>query len=182
MSSSASQNSSSQQTVTYKGRVLHTQNFSALCASDPKVKEVADAFKEFWKNGYHPDIGKDAAFARPKEVLDLHVRHSHVDTQNYVPENSVTDVRGKKSAWDNWKNIASVKVKYSPTSDSFLIYSVNHCRDALVMFFIDTDAHDETERLAFAESVIEISYSFFDQTKTTPMPLDEDLFSDKWKK
>lgn len=180
MSSSASQNNKNQ-VVTYKGRVLHTQNFSALCASDPKVQEVADAFKEFWKNGYHPDIGKDAVFARPREVLDLHVRHSHIDTKNYVPENNVTDVRGKKSVWDNWKNIASVKVKYSPTSDSFLVYSVNHCRDALVMFFIDNDAHDETERLAFAESVISISYSFFDQTNTTAMPLSEDLFSDKWK-
>ncbi|WP_228154893.1 hypothetical protein [Klebsiella aerogenes] len=35
-------------------------------SSDAKVKEVADAFKEYWFTGYHPDIGKDAAFARPK--------------------------------------------------------------------------------------------------------------------
>lgn len=70
MSSSASQNNKNQ-VVTYKGRVLHTQNFSALCASDPELKKIAEAFKQFWKKGYHPDMGKDAAFARPKEILNL---------------------------------------------------------------------------------------------------------------
>ncbi|MDX6911742.1 hypothetical protein SJZ84_12995 [Hafnia paralvei] len=181
MSSSASKNNKNQ-IVTYKGRVLHTQVFSALCTSDPKIKEVADAFSEFWKNGYHPDLGKHAAFARPSEILNLNVRHSHVDTQDYTPEESSTDIRGKKSAWDEWKNIASVMVKYTPTSDSFLVYSVNHNRDALLMFFIDNDAHKETEKQEFTEAAISISYNFFDKTNTNPMPLDEDLFADKWKK
>ncbi|EPF6608289.1 hypothetical protein RFG51_000816 [Klebsiella aerogenes] len=165
----------------YKGRVLHTMKFSALCLSDAKVKEVADAFKEYWFTGYHPDIGKDAAFARPKEILDLHVRHSHVDVGDYTSEESSTDILGKKSSWDMWKKIASVKVKYTPTSNSFLVYSVNHNRDALVMFFIDADAHKVSEQEEFKEAAIEISYKFFEGTKTQPMPLDEDLFSDKWK-
>ncbi|MDX6917483.1 hypothetical protein R9X49_20450 [Pectobacterium carotovorum] len=180
MSSSASQNNSNT-VVTYKGRVLHTQKFSALCASDPKLKGVADAFKDFWKNGYHPDIGKDAAFARPTEILSLHVRHSHVDTGAYTPEDSKTDVSGKKSAWDNWKDIAAVDVRYTPTSNSFLVYSVNKNRDALLMFFLDSDAHNASEQTAFTEAAISISYDFFDKTKSDAMPLDEDLFSDKWK-
>lgn len=178
MSSSASQ--SNNPVVTFRGRILHTQVFSALCASDPKVKEIADAFKQFWKEGFHPDLGKDAAFARPKEILSLNVRHAHVDTKNYVPEESDKDHSGKKSSWDAWKSIASVKVKYTPTSDSFLVYSVNHNRDALLMFFIDADAHNESEKEEFKESAIKISYAFFDQTKTIAMPLDEDLFSNKW--
>lgn len=178
MSSSASQNNNP--VVTFKGRVLHTQNFSALCVSEPKIKEVAEAFKQFWKNGYHPEIGKDAAFARPTEILNLNVRHSHVDNQDYIPEDSKNDHSGKKSSWDAWKNIASVKVKYTPTSDSFLVYSVNNNRDALLMFFVDTDAHSESEKEEFTEAAINISYSFFEKTKSQPMPLDEDLFSTKW--
>lgn len=177
MSSSASQNNT---VITYKGRVLLTQNFLALCASEPKVKEISDAFKQFWKNGYHPDIGKDAAFSRPAEILKLNVRHSHVDAQDYIPEESKNDHSGKKSSWDAWKNIASVKVKYTPTSDSFLVYSVNDNRDALLMFFVDTDAHSESEKEEFTEAAISVSYSFFEQTKSQPMPLDEDLFSTKW--
>lgn len=182
MSSSASQNNNQVVTYKYKGRVLHTQNFSTLYSSDPKIKEVADAFSQFWKNGYHPDLGKDAAFARPDEMLKLNVRHAHYDLKDYIPESSKKDHSGKKSSWDAWKNIASVNVKYIPTSDSFLVYSVNHNRDALVMFFIDDDAHSETEQAEFKEAAISVSYSFFDQTKTQPMPLDEDLFADKWKK
>ncbi|WP_337083677.1 hypothetical protein [Citrobacter freundii] len=179
MSSSASQNNKNQ-VVTYKGRVLHTQNFSALCASDPELKKIAEAFKQFWKKGYHPDMGKDAAFARPKEILNLNVRHTHSDIKDYVSEDSDKDHSGKKSSWDAWKNIASVKVKYTPTSDSFLVYSVNHNRDALVMFFVDSDAHNITEKDEFKEAAIEISYAFFEQTKTQPMPLEEDLFGEAW--
>ena len=181
MSSSAPQNKN-QQMITYKGRVLHTQNFSALCASDPKLKHVADAFTQYWKTGYHPDLGKDAAYARPKEILELHVRHSHIDLQDYEPEESKEHHSAKKSAWDAWKNIASVKVKYTPTINSFLVYSVNNNRDALVMFFIDSDAHNQSEMDEFKEKAISVSYIFFEKTKTNPMPLDEDLFDEKWEK
>ncbi len=179
MSSSAPQNKK-KQVFTYRGRVLHTQNFSALCASDPELKKIADAFKQFWKTGYHPDMGKDAAFARPKEILKFNIRHTHSDLKDYVPEDSDKDHSGKKSSWDAWKNIASVKVKYTPTSDSFLVYSVNHNRDALVMFFLDDDAHSKSEKDEFTESAISISYAFFEQTKTKAMPLSEDLFDKKW--
>ncbi|WP_395490891.1 hypothetical protein ACG1VR_10550 [Cedecea davisae] len=180
MSSSASQNDK-EQVYTYKGRVFHTKNFSTLCNSDPELQKIADAFAQFWKNGYHPDFGKNAAFARPAEILNLHVRHSHVDTKNYTPEESDKNIRGKESAWDAWRNIGSVAVRYAPTSDSFLIYSVNEKRDALVMFFVDENAHSSSEKKELTESMISISYKFFEQTKTKEMPLDEDLFSDKWK-
>lgn len=164
----------------YKGRVFHTGKFSALCTSDTEVQKIADAFKQYWQDGYHPDIGKNAAFARPKEILNLNVRHAHCDNKDYTPENSNEDINGKKSSWDAWKNIGSVKLTRVPTSDSFLVYSVNHNRDALVMFFISTDAHSATEVEDFTESAITISYEFFKQTKTNAMPLDEDLFSAKW--
>lgn len=179
MSSSASQNNQNQ-VVTYKGRVLHTRNFSALCASDPELDKIAKAFTQFWKTGYHPDMGKDAAFSRPTEILNLNVRHTHTDLKDYVPEDSDKNHSGKKSSWDDWKNIASVKVRYTPTSDSFLVYSVNHNRDAFVMFFVDADAHNETEKEEFKEAAITLSYVFFEQSKTQPMPLGEDLFDEKW--
>lgn len=49
------------------------------------------------------------------------------------------------------------------------------------MFFVDADAHNITEQEEFKEEAITISYQFFEKTKTEPMPLEEDLFSDKWK-
>ncbi|QPT15238.1 type II toxin-antitoxin system YafO family toxin [Serratia rubidaea] len=171
------------QTYTFKGRVFHDVAFSEFCKSDPELQKVADAFKSYWLNGYHPDIGKSIAFSRPKEVLDLCVMHSHVDTKDYTPEESKSHISGKKSSWDAWKRIGSVSVKMHrpPTSDSFIVYSVNNNRDALVIFFLDADAHSMTESSELMESAIKTSYRFFEQTKSQAMPLDEDLFSDKWK-
>lgn len=48
------------------------------------------------------------------------------------------------------------------------------------MFFVDSDAHNITEKDEFKEAAIEISYAFFEQTKTQPMPLEEDLFGEAW--
>ena len=48
------------------------------------------------------------------------------------------------------------------------------------MFFVNADAHNETEKGEFTEAAIAVSYAFFEQTKTQPMPLEEDLFDEKW--
>lgn len=182
MSSSASQ-SNTNQTYTFKGKIFHTKNFTKQCVNDVALKSVADAFKEFWLNGYHPDFGKHAAFARPEELLNLHVRHSHVDAQDYTPEDSFVDVKGKKSVWDKWKNIysSSFTCQHVPTSNSFLVYAVNNRRDAFVMAFIYSDAHSETETAEMKEFFTSVSYEVYQKSQTYPMSLDEDLFSEKWK-
>ena len=48
------------------------------------------------------------------------------------------------------------------------------------MFFVDDAAHNKTEKEEFKESAITISYVFIEKTKTQAMPLNEDLFADKW--
>jgi len=58
---------------------------------------VANAFAQYWKAGYHPDLVKDIPFARQKKILELHVKHAHYDLKDYVPENSDKDHAGKKS-------------------------------------------------------------------------------------
>jgi len=48
--------------------------------------------------------------------------------------------------------------------------------------FLSDDAHTTTEKNAYMDSIIEITYRFYDTRKSKPMPLDEhaSLFDDKW--
>ncbi len=148
----------------------------SLPEPDFTLRDLKDAFKQYWSTGYHPSLGKDAAYARPVEILKLSVRHAHVDQGVYKEGGNFTST---EKCWDLWK--AGIG-KTRPSSDACLIYVVNKNRDALVTAFIDDNAHSITETAEYMDRIIERAYWFFDQTKSDAMPLEEHdaLFDDKW--
>lgn len=160
----------------YRGIVYRSKKFADKCSEDSDAEDLFQAFREHWLMGYSPYIGKDALFARPTEIKGLHVRHGHADSKNYEPENSTEKHTAKESCWKKWQDGYCYRV---PSSDSWLIYSVNENRDALVMDYIH-DAHKVTERTEYMDQYIEITYRFLAFSKCKEMPFDEDPFDDKW--
>lgn len=173
----------SKSTLTFKGRVYLSPEYNALMKEDLSLPEpdttlydLKEAFKHYWLNGYHPSLGKDAAYARPAEILKLSVRHTHVDQGVYKEGDTFSNT---EDCWNLWKQGTG---KTRPSSDACLIYVVNDNRDALITAFLDDGAHSTTESSAYMDKIIERAYWFFDITKSAAMPLEEhsDLFDDKW--
>ncbi|MEX9223566.1 hypothetical protein AB7W86_07550 [Providencia rettgeri] len=177
MSSAAPNNQKYQ--ITYKGKVYHTQDFADACLNCEGLKEYADAFKAFWLTGYHPSIGKDIETRKPREMLiDKHVRHAHVDTGNYAPEENKKHPNATKSSWLIWRTQIEL-AKVEPTSDAYLIYAVNDKRDAILISFIEDGAHKKSEEAQYLEYIMEKADFFYEKTSKR-MPLGENMFSDKW--
>ncbi|MEA1624736.1 hypothetical protein RPN16_24595 [Salmonella enterica] len=162
----------------YCGSVFRTRKFLDVCSKDPECERLYQAFQDHWLKGYSPSFGKDILFCRPNEVLKLHLRHSHADSGMYEPENSKEKSSAKASCWEQWQEKKYYAVRV-PTSDSWLIYTVNENRDALVMDYIHK-AHTVTESTQYMNQYIDITYSFLTFTKCNQMPYDEDPFDDKW--
>lgn len=170
-------------TLTFKGQVYLSPEYNALMKQDLALPEpdttlhdLKEAFKHYWGSGYHPSLGKDAANARPKEILKLSVRHTHVDQGVYKEGD---DFSSTKECWNLWQSGAG---QVRPTSDACLIYVVNDKRDAMLTAFVADDAHSITESTAYMDKIIQRAYWFFDVTKSDAMPLEEhaELFDDKW--
>ncbi|SAA17202.1 Uncharacterised protein [Enterobacter hormaechei] len=171
--------------IKFKGQVYLSPAFSTL-----KAKEIAEntsttyrdleaAFKHYWATGYHPEFGKDAAYARPKEILALSVRHVHHDNGDYVVSSAPEDFSATNQCWHEWKSGTSKK---RPSSDAFVVYTVTDKRDALLISYMDANAHSDSEKSEMMEDIIKVTYKFHEWKRSKPMPLDDhlSLFDDKW--
>lgn len=149
---------------------------NASADGDTTLSDLKDAFKKYWSSGFHPSFGQDAHFAKPKEILSLSVRKSHVDNGVYRNDKGYTSTEG---AWVKWR---SGKEYIKPASDAYLIYAVTDQRNAMLNAFLDEDAHNTVENMAYMDEIIEVTYKFYHQTNSKPMPIDEHdaLFDDKW--
>lgn len=145
-------------------------------AGDFSLTELKDAFKHYWATGFHPSLGQDSSFARPEEILSLSVRKAHVDQGTYPTDKGYS---ATEAAWTKWRT-GSVNSK--PSSNAYLIYAVTAERDAMLTAFLSDRAHTTTEKNAYMDSIIQITYRFYDARKSKPMPLEEhaNLFDDKW--
>lgn len=143
---------------------------------DFSLTDLKDAFKQYWATGFHPSLGQDSCFARPKEILSLSVRKAHVDQGVYPSDKGRS---ATEASWAQWKTGA---VTQKPSSDAYLIYSVTSERNALLTAFFSDGAHNKAEQGSFMESIIQVTYRFLASTKSQPMPIEEhgELFDDKW--
>lgn len=165
----------------FKGTVYLSPTFKAEMlkmegVGDFSLTELKDAFKQYWATGFHPSLGQDSSFARPKEILSLSIRKAHVDQGFYPADKGYS---ATESAWVKWRtgNVAS-----KPSSNAYLIYAVTTERNAMLTAFLSDGAHTTTEENSYMESIIAITYRFYATTGSEPMPLEEhaDLFDDKW--
>lgn len=161
----------------FKGLIYFSTSYRILEQNNPAALYFHEAFKSFWRNGFHPSIGKYIPFSRPTEILSLSLCHAHVDAGAYSGRSKTST----KECWDSWATgIGWIR----PTSDSFISYAVNSNRDVYVISYLDDKAHDLSERAEFTDHAISEAYKFYAKTKTTPLPLDQHhtLFDDCWLK
>ncbi|WP_140179444.1 type II toxin-antitoxin system YafO family toxin [Providencia stuartii] len=173
----------------YCGKVFAHPSFADLCAKFPEIKIIYDYFIEYWRNGPHPSLGKDSLFNRPSTARESHVRHSHVNVGKYEAEGS-ENYRGTEEHWNKWLDILAAndsgewKNKHSyfkaPTSDAFLVYSVNERRDAIVLDFIPDGSHRITERPSLMEFYTQAVFTHTTSKGMKPFPIDDHPFDEKY--
>lgn len=168
----------------FKGRVFLSPAFQSVKLAEENLAEkpfteLEKDFKDYWRNGAHPRFGKDAAFARPNEILALNVRHLHSDNGQYLESKDPKDYTGTEKCWEEWRKGNSYT---RPASNAFVLYTVTENRDAMLIGYLDRDAHEKTERQEVMEDIIAVTYSFYAHMKCKAMPLEEHefIFSDKW--
>ncbi|END4894365.1 type II toxin-antitoxin system YafO family toxin [Salmonella enterica] len=149
----------------YSGKVIPT----GLFKTDDFLISLKDAFKCHWREGHHPDLGKDTLFERPDEALGFHLRKVHVNIGQYANYSfSCT-----QQCWNEWSDglvdhNGSYRAK--PTSNSYLIYAVNVHRDAALLAYWDPPAHTKANEAVWMDSVLNFSKLFYEKTNTEPMP------------
>ncbi|MBX9489997.1 type II toxin-antitoxin system YafO family toxin [Yersinia enterocolitica] len=160
-----------------KGKIYFGDPYKTMALSNPVAEKLREAFKIFWRQGYHPLFGKNVCYGTPAEILEYSIFHVHIDVGDY-DEN---DKSACKAAWDAWKNTGGKPKHKRPTSNSFLSYAVNEDRDAYVMHIFYAEAHKCSYLSEFTEFAINESQHFYKQTKTKPMHIDEhdSLFNKK---
>ncbi|WGL96495.1 hypothetical protein [Arsenophonus nasoniae] len=173
----------------FKGKVYRTKPFKEICDNNPKFEQLFQEFKTYWQYGPHPLFGKDDLFARPIEAIDYHIRHVHFNNQKYTPENSDKDKRGKESNWNNWADLIAMNSPSelieqrrfkTPTSDSYIVYSVNEHRHSIVMAVISDNAHDKTKKSHIMESFVQTTFETTINKGIKPFPSDCYPFDDAY--
>ncbi|HCU4920846.1 TPA: type II toxin-antitoxin system YafO family toxin [Escherichia coli] len=118
-----------------------------IFGKDPELIPIKNAFIDHWRYGHHKDFGKDTLFRDPpKEMLEYHIRHVHVNIGNYTDKFGES---GTEQCWKNWasgkKDKTTNKHKKIPTSDVYVIYLVTSERHAFLLDYWDEPAHKTVE-------------------------------------
>ncbi|HGV3502105.1 hypothetical protein QDQ39_00725 [Providencia rettgeri] len=173
----------------YCGKVFGHPYFLNLCDQFPEVDAVYKSFIDYWRNGLHPAFGRDRVFNRPEVAREYHIRHVHVDVKDYKQEND-SDYTSRESHWDAWKNMIAANDPAAeqllprsyfraPTSDAFLVYSVNEYRDAIVLDFIQADAHRLSERTDLTDFYTQEVFKYTINNGIKPFHTDGQPFDEK---
>ncbi|MCC7687314.1 type II toxin-antitoxin system YafO family toxin [Serratia marcescens] len=153
----------------YNGKIFPTGEFK----TDDFLITLKEAFKCHWRNGHHPDLGKDTLFDRPEEVLGFHLRKVHVNLGQYASYSySCTE-----ECWDEWSYGPIDErghFRQKPTSNAYLIYAVNENRDAALLAYWSPPAHTKANESRWMDSIINFTRTFHDKTLTAPMRRDVD--------
>ena len=140
----------------FSGKVYLIQDIKHLRLADDAVEQVIEAFKTYWVNGFHPDIGRDVITSRPNPP-DGH-RHAHV-----VPLVSDTSSR---SSWKYWSSSKAKDEDFIavdsntnkiPTSDRLLFYFVDESRNAYVFMYCPDDGHAYMNSREFTDLVEDVA-------------------------
>ncbi len=153
----------------YSGLIYPTAEFK----TDSFLISLKESFKSHWRFGHHPDFGKDSLFTRPEEVQKHHLRKVHINLKHYA----TYSFTATEECWANW-SLGKIDergcLRPRPTSNSYLIYSVNDKRDASLLAFWYPPAHTRANEPVWMDSVINFSKIFYEKTQTNPMPRELD--------
>ncbi|MBH3164601.1 type II toxin-antitoxin system YafO family toxin [Serratia marcescens] len=160
----------------YTGGVIPTGEFK----TDQFLISLKEAFKSHWRDGHHPNLGKDSLFERPDEIRNYHLRKVHVNLKSYASY-SFTSTEQCWSDWSFGKIDEQGNPRPEPTSNAYLIYTVNDKRDAVLLAYWDPPAHTKANEKAWINSIINFARIYHEKTGSAPMPRDIDLWHHLYK-
>jgi len=154
---------------------VHPNYFGNLKEGSPEhasLLNIAKDFAQYWREGYHPDFGRDKPLERPDDVKEAGLCKVHVLLFELSPENKIF--------WDS-KSLASRGPYYrshSQECDSFLLYAVSSQGTALVLALYDQEGHKLLKRPHYPTLIglAESAKVFFSSRGETPAP-EEDLLN-----
>ena len=163
----------------FKGSVTLHPAFVSLKASYPELDCMVSSFKRYWKEGYHPHIGRDSILPVP-DIYQLNaIGRSHVKPIEF--EN--LSYSSSETCWNHWGSSSANPV--IPTSNTFLLYCIDENRNACLISYLDSsdkDSHDIIKQPSFRRDMQLRAEEFFNHKKSSGMPVEEhdQLFSEKW--
>jgi hypothetical protein len=149
----------------YSGSIYSDSIFK----TDSRLIPIRESFILHWRNGFHPDFGRDTLFHKPPCVYPIHLRKVHVNlglyTNNY-------GFNGTEECWSDWSTGRfgpGGYEKHIPTSDAYLIYAVCESRNAGLLDFWFPPAHEIVKSDASVELVAEMADTFYAKIAAKPM-------------
>lgn len=125
--------------ITRRKVSVHPNYFRGLDQNSPEYQSllnVAKEFADYWRQGHHPDFGRDKPIEYPKAVKDAGLCKVHVLVFPLSRKDQIF--------WDS-KNRCSLGPYYRSHCDgcdSFLLYAVSEEGTALVLALYDQDGHE----------------------------------------
>ncbi|MCP5174499.1 MAG: type II toxin-antitoxin system YafO family toxin [Moraxellaceae bacterium] len=152
----------------YQGKVFISPSLNKQKDIDNELKLIIEAFKTYWRTGFHQDLGKDVPFHRPEYMVQSAIRHIHLRPIFY-------DAKWSKC----FEHLAFYR---RPPSDRWLTYCVTTSRNCLLISYMDKNAHTQANNITTLAELMKAAEWFFKEINE--FPLDENqqvgLFSDKW--
>lgn len=149
----------------FKGKVFSLNHIAKAKKTTHFLEQYILDFKDYWFQGFSPNIGKDIAtsFPNPPEGH----RHTHLRTVTFPSKEEVRQAShlkysDTKACWDKWGTIEGelaqeLNTNQYPTSDSCLFYLVDSNRNAYIFHYQADDSHEFMRTSEFKELVIKSS-------------------------
>lgn len=100
-----------------------------------ELQRAASVFTKYWLDGYAFDFGRDKPIYRPDSVADSALCHVHYLTSNLYGELAVAWQKNSKPS------IAPYFRSHHPACDAMFLYAVSEEGTALLLAFLEADAH-----------------------------------------
>ncbi|HEM6921243.1 TPA: type II toxin-antitoxin system YafO family toxin [Providencia rettgeri] len=180
---------SSKKQYKFRGKVYKAPSLVKLCTESPEYNYYFDAFVDYWRYGPHHILGRDVYCTDPDNAIENGLKHVHTDMGLYIPADK-KDYTSLEPHWNKWKTFLAAndsdewdpiqfKLKL-PTSDSFIVYSINEYRDALVHDVIPCNGHKEIRKMDRIEVYMQQIYKHGLPAGVKAFPSDEYPFDEKW--
>lgn len=117
-----------------KAVVIHELYWDDECDQE-ELKEAADIFHQYWLDGYAPDFGRDKPIYRPDSVRNSALCHVHYLTRNLYGQIGLAWQRNCKPS------IAPYFRSHNAACDAMFLYAVSEEGTALLLAFLESDAH-----------------------------------------
>lgn len=172
---------------TFRGNVIPHETYDQ---QSPNSAAAFQIFKEYWKVGFHPEIGLDAPLSQPSCIKLSAVGHSHLRPIQFTGQERAIFKKHNptEQCWNKWSKGyyqpgTDAPSGVIPESDEWVIYCVDSNRNACVLAYVGTDAHVECRAdSTFISNIIKMADKWYADQNSHPMDFENmsTLFDSKW--